>query len=169
MRAAIAATGLAVAALVAVPGTAHAAGNVFVSGAALGIIAGAGDTNRIYVAEDAAFYYVRDLGAPVVAGGGCAQLDPNTVRCTKVGVTVTRVELKDLGDFFSDSTGLKDTVYAGTGNDEVRTGAGDDSLNGQDGNDRLFGQDGIDRLDGGAGVDHCDPAPGMDPAPVNCP
>jgi Ca2+-binding RTX toxin-like protein len=165
---AIAVAGLAVAGLVAVPGTAHAAGNVFVSGSALGIVAGAGDTNKIYVAEDAGSYYVRDLASPLVAGSGCAQLDPNTVRCTKLGVTVTRVDLKDLGDFFSNPTGLKDTVYAGTGDDEVRTGPGDDSLNGQDGADRLYGQDGIDQLDGGAGADFCDPAPGMDPAPVNC-
>ena len=59
---------------------------------------------------------LRDEGAPVAAGAGCVQVDPNEVSCASI--TSTHIELGDLGDVFTLTSGDA-TVNAGTGDDQL--------------------------------------------------
>jgi Ca2+-binding RTX toxin-like protein len=84
---------------------------------------------------------IRDSGAPVTPGPGCARVDDNAVTCG--GRAFTRFYLGDMSDrFASDSESA--TAYGGTG---------DDVLLGGPGNDQLFGEGGVDELRGGAADD----------------
>lgn len=123
-----------------------------------------GEPNRLTVAEgsDGAFY-LRDMGAPLSAGAGCATLDPNAVRCRpRATVLSASIEVGDRDDVVHATASGFPTTFRLRGGDgadqlsasgELLGGAGDDVLLGGGGHDELRGGAGDDTLRGGGGND----------------
>ena len=127
--------------------------------------AATGEANDLFMAGQSAVepgtVTLRDEGAPVAAGAGCVQVDPNEVSCASIWET--HLGLGDLGDIFTMASGLA-TVLAGTGDDHLTLCShgcrarlegedGDDILIAGNGNSILRGGPGADTLTGGSGRD----------------
>jgi Ca2+-binding RTX toxin-like protein len=156
---------------------------------ALRVTAAAGETNTITTSATQSggtpryTITVSDESAPVTAGQGCAQTDPDTATCqTDTGVAGI-VALGDGNDratidwgnvlFRTDVTGadgndvvivigpgnLNTRIDGGPGDDQLRSGGelrggpGNDELEGDRDGDRLFGGEGNDQLSGREGND----------------
>jgi hypothetical protein len=138
-----------------------------------------GEANRVVVssrAGDPAGVELRDPGAPVRPGDGCAAVDEHAVACTPslfMGAFAERpaafarvvVELGDGAD-------TADNALPGSSRVALRGGEGADALRGHDGAvddldggpgpDRVAGRGGTDFLSGGAGPDVVSGGPGDD-------
>lgn len=130
--------------------------------------AAAGEANAAELRVGATTVAVRDDGAPVTAGSGCAPAADGWVEC-RLPVAAQTSVTADLGDGddalrVSDERGVPPTttVKAGAGADRVELlrgsarvdgGAGDDLLTGGPQDDQLDGGPGSDRLLGGGGDD----------------
>ena len=117
--------------------------------------AAAGEQNIVVVTGEApGTWLVRDEGAPLSPGPGCAPLDANTVRCTSVLLLVVtptvQLELGDRDDRASLAAGVTASVPGESGDDVVSVSG---LLHGGPGNDTLTGGSGADTLTGGAGRD----------------
>jgi hypothetical protein len=143
-----------------------------------------GEANRVTVLPrlgDPAGVELRDAGATIRAGNGCAQVDEHTVACTPSLFAGAFAELPasfagvvvELGDGADQATnrislgpagprprvalggGAGDDVVAGddVGSDEIDGGPGNDRIAGGGGGDYLEGGPGRDRVSGGAGDD----------------
>jgi hypothetical protein len=116
-----------------------------------------GEVNQLELrAEDAGRTIVlRDAGAPIRAGRGCAARADGTVACTSAfamhGITAVAAD----GDDLVQADGVTLSADGGAGADRLLVTAddGQSSLRGGDGDDLLVGSDGPDVLDGGAGAD----------------
>jgi RTX calcium-binding nonapeptide repeat (4 copies) len=126
----------------------------------LDVTAAPGETNAITITADTGANrsaVVRDSGAPITAGTGCAPLDATAVRCAGLStIDRTVVLLGDGDDTLAISPGLIATVDGGDGADRI-TGGGD--LSGGAGNDLLVGGP---FLTGGPGDDELHGTPGDD-------
>ena len=135
---------------------------------ALAVETGAGQSNRIAVAEDANAFTVVDGGAPLRAGAGCSAVTSRRVRCP----TPRAVEDRSV---FVDAAGAPDSVVlsgvsagtsaearGGAAGDVIYGSAGDDFLSGDGGTDAIVGGPGVDVLDGGGGGDILGGGPGRD-------
>src|SRR5215218_9075397 len=124
--------------------------------------AAAGEVNNVTMALRAGVLTVRDAGAPVTAGKGCAQLDAATATCA-VGAqarcspcaAINVDALVRLGDgadraVLTAADGFGPTVEAGDGA-VVVTSPG--ILEGGAGDDQLTGTDEDEGMSGGAGAD----------------
>jgi Ca2+-binding RTX toxin-like protein len=129
-----------------------------------------GERNDLTVERVRGFVVVRDAGAPVTAGKGCAQVAPGEARCAdftdrpgggRIELTVT-AEAGDGDDRLAVGAlpGLTTVELSGGAGDDLITGAtGPDTrgdavvLGGGDGADRLLGGAGPEQLDGGKGQD----------------
>lgn len=124
-----------------------------------------GERNDVTVGRDGQDVLVRDTGAPLEAGPGCAAEGPQAVRCGDPAPTspTVRVDLGDGDDHLLRQAEIFVRAGGGEGNDllegfgttsaSLDGGAGDDVLIGGDGDDELFGAQGADRLTGGSGRD----------------
>ena len=98
---------------------------------------------------------IKDAGAPLTAGAGCTQLDPNTATCTGYLITA-HVDLGD-GDDEAAGPGVLD---GGAGNDTLRGsyvlrgGQGDDLVEGEESAELIQGGSGRDTLRGAGGNDN---------------
>lgn len=149
------AAGLALAGLV--PTTAHAATAASVSGPQLSVIAGAGETNVVSLADLGSNQYtVTDTGGtPLAAGGGCVSQTASQVLCTIPSLHDVSVDLNDGNDSLTDAILSPLSALGGAGND-ILTGPDTwfSSLDGGTGDDTLTPGNGIgDHLIGGAGHD----------------
>ncbi len=97
-------------------------------------------------------YVIRDTGAPLTAGNGCAQVDAQSARCANVLGTV---RLGDGNDRLTFPAGSEQEIFGDEG-DDILTGP--KTVRGNDGNDTLSGS----RLDGGEGNDVLTGTPGDD-------
>ena len=110
----------------------------------LAYTAAPGERNAIAVRVEAVIgstsVVLGDSGAPVIAGSGCATIDPNTVRCS-VGLGLPAIAI-DAGDgddtLAATEANINMTAFGGEGADRL-TGAG--TLSGGPGNDVLTGVD----------------------------
>lgn len=96
---------------------------------------------------------IADAGAPLIAGGGCTQVDAQQATCPIGGTPA-------IGSFPAVDVGLGagDDVLGVSGSIgaeglTVDGGAGVDTVTGSEGSDVIEGGPGDDRLDGGPGVD----------------
>jgi hypothetical protein len=143
-----------------------------------------GEANRVTVLPrlgDPAGVELRDAGATIRAGNGCAQVDEHTVACTpslfagafaELPASFARVvvELGDGADQATNRISLgpagprpRVVLHGGPGDDvligddiavdEIDGGPGDDRISGGGGGDYLEGGPGRDRVSGGAGDD----------------
>ncbi len=116
--------------------------------------ANAGEQNSVAVARDGATLLVRDAGAPLIAGTGCATFDLHTARCSSsLPISFADIELGDLDDTFNgaaDARYLAATVSGGDGADTLQ---GPGTLHGGPGDDTLIGSALSDSMSGGAGDD----------------
>ena len=134
------------------------------------VTAAQGEVNRIHVTAEFGSVLVRDAGAPLRAGGGCAEEDGG-VRCA--GTNAAYVDAGDgddelvlapgrtLWDVSLDGGPGDDLVVGGDGNERLGGGLGRDSLIGGPGDDTLVGGDAkgsaeADRIEGGPGIDIVD-------------
>jgi Ca2+-binding RTX toxin-like protein len=176
--------------LLALPGSAQAAkvslggpaGDYF-DGPNLDYTAGAGEANGVTlsVASDHGVT-VRDAGAPLTEGSGCAKVDAHTARCsTATGSPTIESASVSLGDR-DDRATLSVPRAAGWGALGVDGGPGADavdasavidvvdpkeefgalSVDGGTGDDHLIGGPGHDTLTGGRGADRLEGGPGAD-------
>lgn len=133
--------------------------------------AAAGEVNAVQVVAIPGGFRVRDTGAPLSAGPGCAPVDAATVTCaTDVNEVVVRLgDGNDVAALDLPATAIT-TVEGGDGDDAISSGASDDVLVGGAGDDTIAagaGDDfvagdipipgtsvaGTDALDGGTGND----------------
>ncbi len=135
-----------------------------------------GAANRFSLVSDDRAIEVRDPGAALSAGMGCAADPDGAVRCPKPRTMTAQVTvLAGDGDDEVDANGLvgpkvvRAEVDGGAGVDRMTGGEYHDRLDGGEGDDRLEGGDGSDRLGvggdqfiGGPGDDHVDGGPGND-------
>jgi Ca2+-binding RTX toxin-like protein len=158
------------------------AGTATASDGFVSYVAAAGETNRVTVTGSLAGARVVDLGAPIIAGAGCAAVSANEAVCSRrFPFPRVRVVVRDLDDFvlvsgapdiwmlggagndvlnighpgrgvLSGGEG-DDTLDGGAFNDYLRGGLGDDVLRGRGDDDRLRGGLGDDVLRGGPGAD----------------
>ena len=103
----------------------------------------------LLVSQTSAVFLVRDAGATVRAGRGCASVDPNEVRCPAGGIWggsfEAVVRLADGRDRVVAAEDVSGALLDG--------GAGHDTLVGTLAGDVLVGGPGSDVLDGGGGSD----------------
>jgi hypothetical protein len=135
------------------------AATVSVEGDLLRVVAAPGEANQLSVggAPTDPALRVTDLGAPLVAGLGCALGADGSASCARAPVgapPVARIEV-DAGDL-DDSVGVASELPA-----LILGGEGDDSLGGGEGDDALAGGGGADFADGGAGDDSIDLRDGL--------
>jgi hypothetical protein len=136
-------------------------------------VAAAGEQNQLTITpSDRSTVQVVDLGADIVAGNGCRQVDVHQVQCTgEISDFSFEVEAGDMNDAVTLSvpSGIAGWLGGGELGLGANGGAGDDvlrvadalsdrprtwsALNGGSGDDRLWGGIGYDRLDGGGGRD----------------
>src|SRR4051794_36100308 len=122
----------------------------------LGYVAAAGETNSVTVDLVGGTYTVKDTGAPLTAGGGCTQVDPNTATCPAATVNRLTVNTSDGNDtILVNARPPQGTTLIG--------GEGNDSITGSSGTDHIFGGNGGDAIDGQLGNDTVDTG-GGDPA-----
>jgi Ca2+-binding RTX toxin-like protein len=130
-----------------------------------------GEANRLAVAVEGDDFVVRDDGAPLQPGAGCAAAGGAVTCATEPGtVRVVRAQLGDADDRL-ELVGAAGELAGGAGADELVLGAGtaegddgDDvlvstggaTLRGGSGADRLTGGPHRDRIDGGTGTDAMD-------------
>lgn len=114
-----------------------------------------GELNRLELRrEDKHTIVLRDAGAPIRAGRGCAARADGSVACSAsfelVGVSLTSGD----GDDLLRVDGIQTSADGGAGDDTL-IAVGDERarFRGGDGDDTLTGGDGPDLLDGGAGAD----------------
>ncbi len=113
-----------------------------------------GERNDVTLTRDGATFVVRDAGAPVTTGAGCAAIDPWTASCTLAqSILTARVDLGDLDDTFAGTGGRELVPLAVQGGDGADTLTGPGKLEGGPGPDVLTGSPGEDVLAGGAGDD----------------
>ena len=160
---------MAVVLALAAPQAAGAA-TVAVEGPDLKFTAAAGEQNRVTIQESASGFTVRDAGATVTPGSGCAA-GADGVTCERGSVSRVVAALAEGEDVFDFTGGLPaqvdggegdDIVRPGTGNDVVNAGPGNDTVESAAGVDRLYGADGTDTLTGGTGNDLLDGGTGPD-------
>ncbi len=124
------------------------------------------------------FVALRDVGARITPGPGCASVDPNTVRCAFMGDNNAIELFGGDGVDFLDARPLAGspvwgpTLSGGPGNDllvagrklrsDLRGDSGDDKLIGAEMQDLLVGGPGNDRLEGGFGEDQLFGSDGSD-------
>jgi Ca2+-binding RTX toxin-like protein len=113
--------------------------------------AASGESNQLAITEESlsfrrARFVFRDQGAPVQAGQGCEQLDPQAAACT--AGAVGPVQLGDADDRFVSSVGGSAVVVSGGDGDDMLSAEFAD-MNGDAGGDVLIGRGGS----GGAGDD----------------
>jgi Ca2+-binding RTX toxin-like protein len=126
-----------------------------------------GELNEVTVTVGAgSVVVVRDAGAPLIAGEGCAARPDGAVACSPpepgAWSPAARVFLGDQDDtLVASGVTLRagggegnDVLRGGPGLDTLRGGPGDDLLIGGPGRDRLFGGPNRDTLRGGAGRDY---------------
>jgi RTX calcium-binding nonapeptide repeat (4 copies) len=104
--------------------------------------AAAGETNQLVISLESSAYprhrfVVRDQGAPVQAGAGCAQVDTFAAACT--AGAVGPVQLGDGDDWFASGIGGGD-LFGGDGQDVLQRRFG--PMAGGEGDDVLIGADG---------------------------
>lgn len=149
-----------------------------------------GETNKLGVTAvplddgtpDKHRWIFKDTAAPVTAGEGCNQEDPNTVTCSLVTPTPQVLlgdgddELTSDAPVFASGEDGDDTIRltgdTGTTSGSASGGRGDDlldaslakrvDLSGGDGGDLLIGSDSGDELHGGRGVDELRGGKGRD-------
>jgi len=117
--------------------------------------AAAGERNVLTIApETTSVWLVRDAGAALTAGAGCAAVDANTARCTHLHPLITNpgavIDTADGDDRVTIEPPITVDVDAGDGADSV-TGSG--SIDGGKGDDTLAGGPDRDVLTGGPGRD----------------
>lgn len=137
-----------------------------------------GEANALRASADGSVVSVRDDGATIVAGGGCAASSAHAATCTVTGLPRLSAQLGD-GDDSATVTGLlsavidggpgNDTLGGGDAPDVLEGGPGDDALTGGASDDTLYGDGpgltpggGDDRLAGGPGADVLDCGDGID-------
>jgi hypothetical protein len=131
-------------------------------------LADAGEQNELTVVQTgAAAYELRDPGAQIRAGDGCAAgADPHVVTCVDPADRTLVVQTLDLDDTVVLQTQPSPTppsvgfilrergfnvgfnVLGGEGNDRLIGGDSDDELDGEEGDDVVQGGDGDDQLTG---------------------
>ena len=151
------------------------AGTASVIGSDVVYTAAAGEVNNVSVVRTVALVYeITDTGAPVIAGTGCVQVNPQTASCTPPPRPNDRivVRLGDLDDGGSVADLCPDcdfggpfelvALIGGEGNDTLTSGetgarllggAGDDTLLGAEFSDLLVGGPGADLMQGGSAID----------------
>jgi len=141
------------------------------------IAAAPGEANRLAAGVHDDVFVVRDDGAPLTPGAGCAPAGDGVACATEAGtVRVVRARLGD-GDDRMEVTGAAGELAGESGADELTLGLGtadggegDDvlrstggaTLRGGPGGDRLAGGPQRDRIDGGTGSDALDGGDGSD-------
>ncbi len=171
------------AAVLASPGTASAAGNAGISGGVL-TYTGGSENNSVTLSISGSQYTFTDFNAdPVSAGSGCTTSNGPAgplpiINCSRSGVTAIVIRANDGNDVAQVSLGQVvppgvtltvelgagddswaghngvDTVLGGTGNDSIDVRDGDDVVHGGGGRDTVTGGNGDDQLFGDAGTDH---------------
>lgn len=143
-----------------------------------------GAANRFSLVSDDRTIEVRDRGAPLSAGSGCAAGSDGAVRCAKPrSMTAEVTVVAGDGDDVVDASGLAaskviraeidggagaDQMVGGQWDDRLDGGAGDDRLDGGDaiaypsGGDLFIGGPGDDQVVGGPGYDRIHGGPGAD-------
>jgi hypothetical protein len=120
------------------------AASVSVEGDVLRVVASPGEANQLGVAADLT---VTDLGAPLVAGPGCAVGADGAVRCASAAGAppVARIEVDagDLDDSVSLAASLPAWVLGGDGDDTLVGGLAADFLDGGDGDDSIDSRDAL--------------------------
>ena len=148
------------------------AATVSAQGASARFTAGAGEDNDVRVGADGGRLTVRDAGAPLAAGAGCAAAPAGAVTCELADPTPSlAVALGDGDDRLAigDAPDWAVTGAGGAGDDVLAGGPSDDVLTGGPGDDVLRGAAGEDRLDGGRGADRLLPgASGVREDRVRC-
>jgi hypothetical protein len=120
-----------------------------------------GQVNQVTISGDSASLTVTEAGTePITAGNGCTAIDAQTVTC--VNATQILVNVRDLDDTVTLSTGLISQVSGRDGADTLNGGSGADTLIGGEGNDALFGNAGEDALAGENGDDQMVGGDGVD-------
>ena len=125
----------------------------------------AAERNDVAIARDGGgAWLVRDSGARLESGPGCAAIDTHTARCTNFSgsVTANPAIIAAAGggdDRLTILTPDQAIVRGGDGNDVLRASG---FLNGDGGDDTLYGGDGSDSLTGGPGRDILHGAAGGD-------
>jgi hypothetical protein len=134
--------------------------------------AAVGQANDLTITGNGASLIVTDTGTDLIEAGQGCEADPvNPQRVTCGGAVdplhpadKIEVNVKDLDDTVTLSTGLLSLVSGRNGADTLNGGDGDDQLKGGDGNDVLTGNAGNDVLTGEAGDDQMAGGAGMDMA-----
>jgi RTX calcium-binding nonapeptide repeat (4 copies) len=113
-----------------------------------------GEANAITVTGAPRRIVIRDTGAVLDAGPGCAALGPHEVVCSGSAPRSVTIHAGDRDDVLADAApGVSAGFYGGAGDDRLD---GDDDPqwhDGGDGADQLLAGDGLDYLLGGAGPD----------------
>ena len=149
---------VAAAVLLASTGTAAAATVSVGKEGAITFRAQPGEANRVTFSRTIDAVLVRDTGAALVTGRGCAAVSPNEASCDVFG----RIDasLGDGDDTVAVHTATPaalrgeagdDVLHGGEGDDELWGGSGDDVVRGGVGEDRLVGGSGADSIGGGRG------------------
>jgi Ca2+-binding RTX toxin-like protein len=140
---------------------ASAAGVSVTSAQRLAFAANVGETNDVTISAAGANVIVRDAGAPLTAGAGCAPVNPNQVTCSNVARITA--DLADGDDHVRNTTSIPSNIQGNAGNDIVEGGAGDDVLLGEGGIDQIYAGDGNDTVNTRGGLaDLVDCGPGID-------
>ena len=129
-----------------------------------------GETNDVQFTRDGSSLVVRDLGATISTGSGCASQGPNQARCSppegpSTGIQTIRVALDDQPDRLHNLAEFVTEVDAGPGDDRLTGGPvrdwftggpGSDTLDGAAGADSFFDPSGVeaDAVQGGEGLDY---------------
>lgn len=150
---------LAVAGLWAAP--AALAGTASFSGGELRYVGGA-ERNAVTISQPSAgVVRVRDTGAPVTPGTGCARVDANTADCA-VRPSHVAVATRGGDDRVVVDAALPARIDGGDGNDRLAGGPLNDAIAGGPGRDQLGGREGNDTLEGGDDRDRLRGGPGDD-------
>lgn len=165
------AAALGLAAALALPAAAGAAGRVSSDGTTVHVAEdAAGEQNSVNVAiQQAGIVEVADYGE-IVVGAGCtrSETDPKTALCPlgSGGIVVETGGGDDVvGSYYGNGLSLPDgalRVWLGDGRDTFHGNAAAEVVDGGGGNDTLRGAGGDDGLDGGAGDDTLDGGTGRD-------
>jgi hypothetical protein len=141
------------------------------------IAAAPGEANRLVAGVHDDVFLVRDDGAPLTPGAGCAPAGDGVACATGAGtVRVVRARLGDgddrmvvtgaagelAGESGADELTLEVGAADGGEGDDVLTSTGGATLRGGPGSDRLTGGPHRDRIDGGIGSDALDGGDGPD-------
>lgn len=135
-------------------------------------MAAPGERNDVTITGTTSSFVIRDRGAPIRPGLGCAPAGLDSVRCSSPPTSgcfsfvdcLATVDLGDLDDrVVLESAILPSTrVRGGPGNDRLQAGSRALALDGGDGDDVLLGSTQGDAMIGGPGADLVDGRGGVD-------